>query len=353
MFKETMLRPHQSQGRLIGALGGATIHPPPIWLMRQAGRYLPEYREVRAKAGSFLDLCLNPALAAEVTLQPLRRFDLDAAIVFSDILIVPYALGQTVAFVEGEGPRLEPLRSDSDVAKLDPAATEARFAPIYETLARVVSDLPDGVPVIGFCGAPWTVATYMVEGGGSKDQAAARLWAYRSPDSFQTLIDLLVEISIAYLLGQVRAGAQVLQIFDSWAGSLPEDEFSRWCSAPTRAIVAGVKAQAPDIPIIGFPRGAGSLAEAYARETGIDAIGCDTAMPLGFMRKTLQPRLPVQGNLDPLLLLAGGAHMERRVEAILETLAGAPFVFNLGHGIVPETPPEHVARLVELVKGKA
>jgi len=346
-----MWRPYESEGRLIAALSGKAIDPPPIWLMRQAGRYLPEYREVRAKAGSFLDLCLNPALAADVTLQPLRRFDLDAAIVFSDILIVPYALGQKVEFVEGEGPKLEPVRDGRDLARLDGRAVEGRFAPVYETLARVVPELPDGVPVIGFCGAPWTVATYMVEGGGSKDQAGARLWAYRDPDSFQRLIDLLVETSIAYLLGQVKAGAGVLQIFDSWAGSLPNDEFARWCSYPTRAIVAGVKAAYPDIPIIGFPRGCGASAERYAQETKVDAIGCDTSMPLAYMCETLQSRLTVQGNLDPLLLVAGGIHLERRVKEILDLLSNRPFVFNLGHGILPETPPEHVAKLVELVKG--
>jgi uroporphyrinogen decarboxylase len=347
-----MLRPNESQGRFVSVLNGKAVDPPPIWLMRQAGRYLPEYREVRAKAGSFLDLCLNSALAAEVTLQPLRRFDLDAAIVFSDILMVPYALGQRVEFVEGEGPKLEPIRVAKDLERLNRATAGDKFAPVYETLARTVPELPAGVPVIGFCGAPWTVATYMVEGGGSKDQAEARLWAYRDPSSFQRLIDLLVETSVGYLLGQVNAGAGVLQIFDSWAGGLPEDEFARWCSYPTRAIVAGVKAKAPNVPIIGFLRGAGAQAESYARETGIDAIGCDTAMPLGFMRETLQGRLPVQGNLDPLLLLAGGEHLETRVATILNTLGGAPFVFNLGHGILPDTPPEHVARLVELVKGK-
>ena len=348
-----MLRKTQSQGRLVSALSGQAVDPPPIWLMRQAGRYLPEYREVRAKAGSFLSLCLNPALAAEVTLQPLRRFDLDAAIVFSDILMVPYALGQKVEFVEGEGPKLEPVRNGNDLARLDQAAAEARFTPVYETLARVVPGLPEGVPVIGFCGAPWTVATYMVEGGGSKDQTEARLWAYRDPTSFQHLIDLLVETSIQYLLGQVKAGAGALQIFDSWAGSLPNDEFARWCSYPTRAIVAGVKAVYPDVPIIGFPRGCGASAERYAQETKVDAIGCDTSMSLAYMCEILQSRLPVQGNLDPLLLVVGGVHLERRVREILDLLSGGPFVFNLGHGIVPETPPEHVARLVELVKGKA
>ena len=320
--------------------------------MRQAGRYLPEYRAVREKAGSFLDLCLNPALAAEVTLQPLRRFDLDAAIVFSDILMVPYALGQKLEFVEGEGPRLEPVRSVGDLARLDPAEAMPRFEPVYETLRRVRAELPANVPVIGFCGAPWTVATYMVEGGGSRDQAEARLWAYRDPQTFQALIDLLVETSITYLLGQVKAGAGVLQIFDSWAGSLPNDEFARWCSYPARAIVSGIKAVYPNIPVIGFPRGCGASAERYVQETKIDAIGCDTSMPLAYMCETLQSRVAVQGNLDPLLLLTGGPHLERRAREIVDLLSGGPFVFNLGHGILPETPPEHVARLVALVKGK-
>jgi len=346
-----MLRPHLPQSRLVSALTGRTVDPPPIWLMRQAGRYLPEYRAVRAKAGSFLDLCLNPEFAAEVTLQPLRRFDLDAAIVFSDILMVPYALGQKVEFVEGEGPKLKPLREAKDLARLDQVSVEERFAPVYETLARTVPELPDGVPVIGFCGAPWTVATYMV--GGGKDQAAARFWAYRDPASFQELIDLLVETSIGYLRGQVKAGAGALQIFDSWAGSLPNDEFACWCSYPTRAIVAGVKATYAEIPIIGFPRGCGASAESYAQETKVDAISCDTSMSLAYMRETLQNRLAVQGNLDPLLLVTGGAHLERRTKEILDLLSGGPFVFNLGHGILPETPPEYVARLVELVKRKA
>src|SRR5262245_15090938 len=348
-----MLRPHPFRGRLVSALTGKTIDPPPIWLMRQAGRYLPEYRDARAKAGSFLDLCLNPALATEVTLQPLRRFDLDAAIVFSDILMVPHALGQKVEFIEGEGPKLAPLHHAEDLARLDPVAAERRFAPVYETLARIGPELPDGVPVIGFCGAPWTVATYMVEGGGSKEQAEARLWAYRDPASFQQLIDLLVETSIGYLRGQVEGGAGVLQIFDSWAGNLPDDEFTRWCIHPTRAIVAGVRSAFPDVPIIGFPRGCGASAELYAQVTRIDAIGCDTSMSLAHMRETLQGRLTVQGNLDPLVLVDGGVPLDRRTKEILARLSDGPFVFNLGHGILPETPPEHVARLVELVKRKA
>ena len=344
-----MLRVPFSESPVLRALAGQVNVPPPIWLMRQAGRYLPEYREVRAKASSFLDLCRTPKLAAEVTLQPLRRFAFDAAIVFSDILIVPYALGQRVEFVEGEGPKLEPVRDADSVAGLNPANTAKALAPVYETIERVVAELPQTVPLIGFCGAPWTVATYMVEGAGSKDQAAARLLAYGDETTFQRLIDLLVDISAEYLVNQVKAGARTLQIFDSWAGSLPEDEFERWCIAPTKRLVERVKAVAPDTPMIGFPRGVGVLAERYARETGIDAISCDTSMPVGWMQR-LQVHLPVQGNLDPLLLVAGGPQLDRRVGSILEALGSGPFIFNLGHGILPETPIEHVTRLVNLVK---
>ncbi len=339
------------QSTLLQALNGQAGAPPPMWLMRQAGRYLPEYREVRAKVPSFLDLCLTPELAAEVTLQPLRRFAFDAGIVFSDILVVPYALGQSVAFVEGEGPKLDPVRDGAAIAKLDETGADGRLAPVYETVARVVAELPKDVPLIGFCGAPWTVATYMVEGSGSKDQASARALAYREPETFQRLIDILVEASARYLLGQVRAGCRVLQIFDSWAGSLPEDQFERWCIVCTKAIVDRVKAQSPDVPIIGFPRGSGPLAERYAQETGVDAIGCDTSLPLAWIRDRLQSRLPVQGNLDPVLLATGGPALETRVKTILETLGQGPFIFNLGHGILPETPIENVERLVSLVKG--
>jgi uroporphyrinogen decarboxylase len=319
--------------------------------MRQAGRYLPEYRDVRKQASSFLDLCRTPELAAEVTLQPLRRFDLDAAIVFSDILIVPYALGQKVEFVEGEGPKLEPVSDGKAIARLDPSHAAEALAPVYQTVQRVVAELPKNIPLIGFCGAPWTVATYMVEGQGSKDQAAARLMAYRDETTFQRLIDLLIECSAEYLVNQVKAGARILQIFDSWAGSLPEDEFTRWCIAPTKRLVEQVKAKHPEIPIIGFPRGAGVLAERYARGTGVDAIGCDTAMPVGWMRR-LQERLPVQGNLDPVLLVAGGKELDARIDGIVETLGSHPFIFNLGHGILPETPIEHVTRLVARVKNR-
>ncbi|MGD9503099.1 MAG: uroporphyrinogen decarboxylase, partial [Methyloceanibacter sp.] len=247
-----MLRVRPPENPFLSALAGETVSPPPIWLMRQAGRYLPEYREVRARAGSFLDLCLDPESAAEVTLQPIRRFGFDAAIVFSDILIVPFALGQKVAFVEGEGPKLEPVADGKAIARLDPQAAEGALAPVYETIERVVAALPQTVPLIGFCGAPWTVATYMVEGAGSKDQARARLFAYRDPETFARLIDLLVEASADYLLRQVKAGARALQIFDSWAGSLPEDGFARWCIAPTRRLVERLRAEAPGTPVIGF-----------------------------------------------------------------------------------------------------
>ena len=344
-----MLRVPSSDSLLLKALAGQPTSPSPIWLMRQAGRYLPEYRQVRAKVPSFLDLCRTPELAAEVTLQPLRRFDLDAAIVFSDILIVPYALGQKVEFIDGEGPKLEPIIDAKAIAALDRVSPNNAFAPIYETMERVVAGLPEAVPLIGFCGAPWTVATYMVEGGGSKDQAAARLLAYRDAASFQRLIDLLIETSATYLVNQARAGARVLQIFDSWAGTLPEDEFERWCIAPTKKLVELVKARVPHAPVIGFPRGAGVLAERYVEQTGVDAVSCGTSEPLTRMQR-LQRRIPVQGNLDPVLLFAGGPTLERRVATILEALSAGPFIFNLGHGILPDTPIEHVERLVSLVK---
>jgi uroporphyrinogen decarboxylase len=345
-----MLRVRSSSSSLLAVLSGERVSPPPIWLMRQAGRYLPEYRGVRGKVGSFLDLCQTPTLAAEVTLQPLRRFAFDAAIVFSDILIVPHALGQRVDFIEGEGPKLEPVAHSKAISRLDRGAAAKTLAAVYETIELVVAELPPTVPLIGFCGAPWTVATYMVEGGGSKDQVAARLLAYRDPTTFERLIDLLVESSADYLVNQVRAGARVLQIFDSWAGSLPENEFERWCIAPTKRLIERVKTEVPGTPVIGFARGAGVLAQRYAKETGIDAIGCDTGQPLRWIRDKLQAFVPVQGNLDPVLLVAGGAELDRRVGTILGELASGPFIFNLGHGILPETPTEHVARLMSLVK---
>lgn len=330
---------------------GVSQSPPPIWLMRQAGRYLPEYRATRAKAGGFLDLCYSPALAAEVTLQPIRRYWFDAAILFSDILVVPDALGQQVRFLEGEGPCLDPIRSQEGLLRLNPARTTAKFALVCETVARLRQDLPEDTALIGFCGAPWTVATYMVGGKGSPDQADTRLWAYRDPGGFQKLIDLLVEVSIEYLSAQVQAGADTLQIFDSWAGSLPDDEFERWVVLPTSKIVSALKERHPTVPIIGFPRGAGLNAERYVAATLVDGLGCDTAAPMDVLSRGLGAQsLVLQGNLDPLLLVAGGKAMERRVRSILGAMRDRPFIFNLGHGIVPETPPEHVARLVEIVR---
>ena len=333
---------------------------PPIWLMRQAGRYLPEYRALRAKAGGFLDLVYNPAFAAEVTLQPIRRYGFDAAILFSDILVVPDALGQSVRFAEGEGPLLEPIRSAAELGRLQPAATRSKYTSVAETVARLRQDLPTETALIGFCGAPWTVATYMVEGRGSKDQAAARLWAYRDREGFGALIDMLVETSIEYLSLQVDAGADALQIFDTWAGSLPDDELDHWVVEPTARIVSAMKEKYPSVPIIGFPRGAQGAALWYVTETGVDGIGCDTAMPPYMMSEAFAGEtrvhgatgtepIVVQGNLDPLLLVAGGEAMDDRARQILDFMADQPFIFNLGHGIVPETPPENVARLVDVV----
>jgi uroporphyrinogen decarboxylase len=347
---QSPLKASSSEIPFLSALAGAAVSPPPIWLMRQAGRYLPEYRAVRERAGGFLDLCYTPELAAEVTLQPIRRFGLDAAILFSDILVVPDALGQQVRFAEGEGPRLDPIRSASDLGRLDVARCGATFARVCETVSRVRAGLPAQVALIGFCGAPWTVATYMVAGRGSADQAEARLWAYRDPAGFGRLIDTLVEASIAYLDGQVRAGADALQIFDTWAGVLPEPEFERWVVAPTLRIVTELRRRHPHVPMIGFPRGAGSKAARYLEATGVSGLGCDTGMPLEQMQALAGTGVAVQGNLDPLLLVAGGEAMRNRVAATLSAMRGAPFIFNLGHGIVPETPPEHVAELVALVR---
>lgn len=337
--------------RFLEVFRGQALTPPPIWLMRQAGRYLPEYREVRAKAGSFLDLCYSPALAAEVTLQPIRRYGFDAAILFSDILVVPHALGQDVRFVEGEGPRLDPITNPLELMTLRPGRAEEKFRIVAETVARLRQDLPPETALIGFCGAAWTVATYMIAGEGTKEQEPARGLAYRDPAMLQDLIDILIEASVRYLDLQVQAGADALQIFDSWAGSLADDQFDRWVMAPTKRLVAEVKARHPNIPIMGFPRGAGLHAWRYVAHTGVDGVSCDTAMPLERVRSELSGRTTVQGNLDPQLLVAGGKALEARVHAILEALSPNPFIFNLGHGIVPQTPPEHVQYLVELVRG--
>ena len=340
--------------RFIDPLRGKALSPPPVWLMRQAGRYLPEYRAVRKDTGSFLDLCYNPKQAAEVTLQPIRRYAFDGAILFSDILVVPDALGQPVRFEEGEGPRLDPIRETAGLSRLSLKKLHSHLAPVYETVSRLRQDLPAETALIGFCGAPWTVATYMIGGQGSSDQAHARTFAYRDPEGFQTLIDILVEASIEYLSRQVDAGADVLQLFDSWAGSLPEGEFSRWVVAPTQRIVTALKARHPTVPVIGFPRGAcPSLVARFVAETGVAGVSCDTAMPLADVAAIQASGVTVQGNLDPLLLVAGGEALDRRVDEILAKLAGKPFIFNLGHGIVPQTPPDNVARLVERVRRTA
>jgi len=335
---------------LLRALNGESLSPPPVWLMRQAGRYLPEYREVRASAGGFLDLCHSPDKATEVTLQPIRRYGFDAAILFSDILVVPDALGQKVTFAEGEGPRLNPLRKAEDLSVLSKIGFQDKVRTVWRTVEQLRQALDPSVALIGFAGSPWTVATYMVEGRGSKDYAVVKKMAYGDPGLFQAIIDILVEASFDYLIGQIDHGAQVIQLFDSWAGVLPETEFERWVIAPTKILVSRLKAARPEIKIIGFPKGAGVLAEAYALETGIDGISLDSSQSLSWAVKTLSPRFTLQGNLDPILLVTGGPALERAVDRILETTKGVPFIFNLGHGIVPETPPENVKALMERVR---
>jgi uroporphyrinogen decarboxylase len=337
--------------RFLAPFAGKPTNPPPVWLMRQAGRYLPEYRETRAKAGSFLNLCYTPAFACEVTMQPIRRFGFDASILFSDILVVPDAIGQPVRFVEGEGPRLDPLTGDADLAKLSISGARSKFETVAESVSRIRAALPKHTALIGFCGAPWTVATYMINGQGSTDQAATRLMAYRQPEFFARLIGLLVDASVTYLDLQIKAGADVVMIFDSWAGSLPDDEFARWVTAPTKRLVAELKAKHPHVPVIGFPRGAGVASIAYAKATGVQGIGCDTAMPLSLMAGALADAgIVVQGNLDPLLMIAGGDAMIRRAKEILDAMHGRRFVFNLGHGITPEAPPQHVADLMQVIR---
>ena len=337
------------QKRLLRALRGEVQERPPIWLMRQAGRYLPEYRALRAKAGSFLELCYSPELAAEITLQPLRRFPLDAAILFADLPLVADALGQKLDYRDGEGPVLEPIRSAADLARLDVSGLHQRLAPVYETARRVTAALPADTALIGFAGAPWTLATYMVEGGGSPDHAHSKRWAFGDPAGFQRLIDLLVEATAAYLERQIEAGAEAVQIFDSWAGTLPAAAFARWCVEPVAAIVHRLKARHPDIPVIAFPRGAAFGYEGYARATGAAAVGIDSTVPLSWAAAVLQPVSCVQGNLDPQLLVVGGTPMRQEAQRILQVLGRGPLVFNLGHGITQATPPEHVGQLVEQV----
>jgi len=335
---------------LLRALNGEAVWPPPMWLMRQAGRYLPEYRELRAKAGDFIALCTDPALAAEVTLQPIRRFGFDAAILFSDILMLPWALGHGLRFAEGEGPVLPRLRDQAGVEALDRGRLAGAIAPVLETVRRVRAALDARTALIGFAGGPFTVACYMIEGGGSKDFAATRQMAHGDPDLFGRLMQVLTEATIDYLLAQIAAGAEAVMLFDSWAGVLSPSLFRAHVTAPARRIVGALRLRYPEVPIIGFPRLAGVMLADYAVLSGVNGIGMDTAMDPGRAQWLVPKRTALQGNLDPMALLAGGRAMRDEASSILLAMRGRPFVFNLGHGIVPQTPPEHVSALVELVR---
>ena len=339
---------------LLRVLRGEAVWPPPVWLMRQAGRYLPEYRATRAQAGDFIALCTNPVLASEVTLQPIRRFGFDAAILFSDILILPWALGQDLTYKEGEGPMMPPLRGVSDVVALEPGRVAAAVAPIMETVRRVRAKLKaeglDATALIGFAGAPFTVACYMVEGQGSRDFAAVRGMAYGDPVLFARLIDTLTAATIEYLAMQAEAGAEVLMLFDTWAGILSSSQFRSHVIEPANTIVRGLRARCPGVPIIAFPRLAGLMLSEFVRVTGVDAVGVDTSTDMAMAAACVPRLVALQGNLDPLALVAGGDALDAEVRAILSVMRGRPFVFNLGHGIVPQTRIEHVTRLMELVR---
>jgi uroporphyrinogen decarboxylase len=334
---------------MIEVLDGTSEGPLPVWMMRQAGRYLPEYRETRKQANGFLDLCYTPDLAVEVTLQPIRRFGFDASILFSDILVIADAMGHGVRFEEGTGPLLDVL---DDPGRVDAFTTDVmeHLAPVIETVTRLRAELPNETTLIGFCGAPWTVATYMIAGRGTPDQAPARRFAYRYPEAFDALMNKLVEASADYLVAQLHAGADCVQVFDTWGGNLPDDLFKCAVLEPTRALVAKVRQKIPDARIIGFPRGAGPRYPNYITQTGVTAVGIDWTMSLGFAAETVQPMVPVQGNLDPQVLVAGGDALDRAIDAILEKLTDGPLVFNLGHGIVPETPIAHVEQMLKRVR---
>jgi len=334
---------------MMRVLGGERIDPPPVWIMRQAGRYLPEYRQIRAQAKDFLDFCYTPALAAEAVMQPLRRFDLDAGILFSDILVLPDALGRKVWFVEGEGPRLEPLLDQDTWTFGDPDRVVGFLAPVYETVERIRAAMPDKSTLIGFAGGPWTVATYMIQGeGGDKDRC--RRATYQRPGDVAALLEVLVEATARHLAAQVAAGADCLQIFESWSEGLPEPLFEAVILKPTKALMARLRALGVTAPVIGFPRGAGALLGRYARETGVTALGVDTQTPAGFARAQAPDGMPLQGNLDPQMLICGGAALEAEARRVIEDFRGSPHIFNLGHGITPQTPPDHLAALVQTIK---
>ena len=340
----------QSNKPLLAVLRGERRDPVPMWMMRQAGRYLPEYRELRQEKGSFLNLVYDPDAAADITLQPLKRFpQLDAAILFSDILIVPFAIGQNLTFVTGEGPRLTPPLAGGGFEELTPYP--ARLDPIYETVRKVSAALDPDKTLIGFAGSPWTVATYMIAGQGSRDQAAARRLAYEDAGRFGEIIARIEEVTLDYLLRQIEAGAEALQLFDSWAGSLSPAQFEQWVITPTARLVAELKARHPEVPVIGFPKGAGGKLAAYARETGVNALGLDETVDPLWAAKELPEELPLQGNLDPLALIAGGEALDTAVQRVLDAFAGRPHIFNLGHGILQDTPIAHVEQLIGMVKG--
>jgi len=336
--------------KLLRVLKGVQEPVPPVWLMRQAGRYLPEYRALRADKGGFLELVNDSASAAEVTLQPIRRFGFDGAILFSDILVIPHALGQDLRFEAGEGPRLSPPLVDHALAALQ--AAPERLTPVYETVRRVRAALAPETCFLGFAGSPWTVATYMVAGHGSKDQGETRRYAYRDPQAFQQIIDAIADSTVDYLSGQIEAGVHAVQLFDSWSGSLSPAQFEQWVIAPTVKIVTALRARHPDTPIIGFPKGAGGKLPAYARETGVDALGVDETVDPVWANTYLPAGMPVQGNLDPLALIAGGPALESAIARILAAFEGRPHIFNLGHGILPDTPIAHVEQLLAIVRGK-
>lgn len=325
------------------------MSPPPFWLMRQAGRYLPEYRALRERAGSFLDMCFTPDLAVEVTLQPLRRFDMDAAILFSDILVVPHSLGQEVRFVEGEGPRLAPF-GFSPAPRWEPESFDAALAAVYAAVARLRAELPPHKSLIGFAGAPWTVACYMVQGHGDGIFSAAKRFAFSDPGGFDQLIAILTTATTHYLSRQAENGADVVQLFDSWAGLLPEPYFTRWVTGPAAEIFSGLRARFPRLGLLGFPRQAGRLVPAYAAATGADGVGLDAQFPVTAAREILPPTVALQGDLDPALLCAGGVALDDAVRRLLDAASGRPFVFNLAHGVMKETPPAHVARLAEILR---
>jgi uroporphyrinogen decarboxylase len=337
---------------ILEVLGGQRLGRPPLWMMRQAGRYLPEYRALRAKAGSFLNLCYTPDLAAEVTLQPIRRFGFDAAILFSDILIIPHALGLSLDFLEGEGPRLETVRSTDELLKLSHELDASRTGAVYEAIRLIRAELSPATTLIGFVGAPWTVATYVVAGGGSKDHADARLWAARDPDGFGRLMDRLVDASVEHLSGQIRAGVDAVQIFDSWGGELAPLEFERWCIRPVVRIVRQLRDRFPQVPIIAFPRAAGSKLGAFAAALPDVALGVDTAESAAGLDRIISTDRVLQGNLDPIALVAGGGALDAAIDHVLSSFANRPHIFNLGHGIRQETPIAHVERLVARVRGE-